>query len=397
MEAAISYLLKLFGATLTAFLAATLLPSCEYSAKGGAQIAGKNVNFSLVRVFGNRSFKKPVAVLQAPGDVSRWFVVEQVGRVRTFTSKEGNKTTTTFVDIRERVDSERSETGLLGMAFHPDFKKNHLFFLSYTRSGSPLVSYVSRFTASDDWQTADPESEQVILTLNQPYVNHNGGGIEFGPDGYLYIGFGDGGSGGDPHGNGQNSKTLLGTILRIDVNSGTPYSIPTDNPFVEKGGKREIYAYGLRNPWRFSFDRLTGDMWTADVGQEKWEEINRIENGKNYGWNIMEGSRCYKNSECQAEGLTGPVAEYSHKYGCSITGGYVYRGTKIPELNGAYIYGDYCSGRIWGLFNLEKGVSSPVELLDSKLRIASFGQGNDGELYVVDHKGGGIYKIVPRS
>ena len=375
-------------------MAASLLSSCEYAANGGEQISGK-VNVGLLRVFGNRSFKKPVAALQAPGDDSRWFVVEQAGRVMTFTSAEGEKTTRTFIDLRDRVDSRPNEAGLLGMAFHPDFKKNHLFFLSYTRSGSPLVSYISRFTAGNDGQTADHESEQVILTLKQPYGNHNGGGIEFGPGGYLYIGFGDGGSGGDPHGNGQNTGTLLGAILRIDVDSGAPYSIPTDNPFAKKGGKGEIYAYGLRNPWRFSFDRLTGNMWAADVGQDTWEEINRIENGKNYGWNIREGSRCFKTGECQGEGLTGPVAEYSHKYGCSITGGYVYRGTRIPELSGAYVYGDYCSGRLWGLFNLEKDMSSPVELLDSRLRIASFGQGNDGELYVVDHKGGGVHQIVP--
>lgn len=399
---AISALTRFFKFSFIAIFFAAFLPGCENNPAGSrglakSETAGKPSAIPVVRLqraFGGLSFTKPVAVLQAPGDGSRWFVVEQAGRVLTFANDDAVIAADTFIDIRNRVNSEPNEAGLLGMAFHPDFRKNRRFFLSYTRTGSPLVSHISGFTADSGGEKADAGSEQTVLTVNQPYGNHNGGDIEFGPDGYLYIAFGDGGGGGDPHANGQNLQTLLGAILRIDVDSAAPYAIPLDNPFVQKGARAEIYAYGLRNPWRFSFDRVTGKLWAADVGQDKWEEINRIEKGKNYGWNFKEGFHCYEIVGCGAMGLTEPVAEYSHEDGCSVTGGYVYRGTKIERLKSVYLYGDYCSGKIWGLFAIDKGFPPPVKLLDSGLRISSFGQGADGELYVVDHQDGGIYRII---
>ena len=399
---AISTLMRFFKFSFIAVFSAALLPGCEKNPASSRDLAKSKTaeNASAIpavrlqRAFGGLSFTKPVAVMQAPGDDSRWFVVEQAGRVLTFPNDDAVITADTFIDIRNRVNSGPNEAGLLGMAFHPDFRKNRRFFLSFTRTGSPLVSYISGFTAGNGGEKADAESERVVLTVKQPYGNHNGGGIAFGPDGYLYIGFGDGGSGGDPQANGQNLQTLLGAILRIDVDGAAPYAVPLDNPFVQKGGRAEIFAYGLRNPWRFSFDRVTGKLWAADVGQSKWEEIDRIEKGKNYGWNFKEGFHCYKMVGCGAMNLTEPVAEYSHEDGCSVTGGYVYRGTKIERLKSVYIYGDYCSGKIWGLFAVDEGFSSPFKLMDGGLRISSFGQGADGELYVVDHEDGGIYRII---
>jgi glucose/arabinose dehydrogenase len=343
-------------------------------------------------LFPELEFDKPLAFVPAP-EGEAWYVVEQRGVVMRIAP--GNGAATVLVDIRDRVDAGPSEAGLLGMAFHPRFAENGTAYLSYTREGSPLVSYLSAFTSRDGGRTLDPDSERIVLTLDQPYGNHNGGNVAFGPDGYLYIGFGDGGSGGDPHGNGQNTETLLGALLRIDVDAAAPYGIPPDNPFAERGGRPEIFAYGLRNPWRFSFDRETGALWLADVGQSGWEEIDLIERGGNYGWNIREGAHCYRSSECRTEGLIEPVAEYSHDEGCSVTGGYVYRGQTIAALTGAYLYADYCSGRLWGLFrDASSGGYAPRLLLETDLRISSFGEGPDGELYLVGHGDGGIYRIV---
>jgi len=355
--------------------------------------ANDEVTIALERAFPNLSFSRPVALLQAPGDFERWFVVEQGGRVLVFDNDPQASRASVFIDISDRVDDGPSEAGLLGMVFHPDFENNRQVFLSYTRTGNPLISHISRFSSPDDGKTLDPASETVILTLDQPFGNHNGGGIGFGPDDYLYIGFGDGGSGGDPQGNGQNTATLLGAILRIDVDQAPPYAIPPDNPFAQGGGRGEIYAWGFRNPWRWSFDRLTGELWVGDVGQNQWEEIDRVERGGNYGWNIREGAHCFNADSCDTTGLIDPVAEYSHSEGCSVTGGYVYRGAAIPNLQGLYLYGDFCSGRIWGLASGNAG-AVPRVFLDTGISIASFAEGLDGEVYVLDHSGGGLYRLV---
>jgi len=350
--------------------------------------------FQLKQVFENVEFDRPLAFIPAPDNSNVWYVVEQQGRVVRLESANGKTQHSVFIDIHRRVDSGSNEAGLLGMAFDPAFQKNGRVYLSYTRDGSPLISTLSRFVSRDGGETADTSSEQVLLQVDQPYSNHNGGNILFGPDGYLYLGLGDGGSAGDPKGNGQNKDTLLGALLRLDVSGEKAYRIPDDNPFAKAGGKAEIFAYGLRNPWRWSFDRKTGQIWLADVGQNAWEEVDRIERGGNYGWNIREGRHCFS-GDCKVSGLIDPVDEYSHEHGCSITGGYVYRGTAIPSLQGMYLYGDYCSGVIWG-FNADS--SNPVKgkvLIKTGLHISSFGEDNNGELYVVD-LGGNIFRIAPR-
>ncbi|MBI4720969.1 MAG: PQQ-dependent sugar dehydrogenase [Chitinivibrionia bacterium] len=293
-----------------------------------------------------------------------------------------------FLDIRDRVGSVGNEQGLLGLAFHPLYKDNGYFYVNYTEAtaGRTIVSRFHVSAANPD--SADAASELVLLDEVQPFANHNGGCTRFGPDGYLYIGMGDGGGAGDPLENAQNLATLLGKLLRIDVDTpagGRNYSIPTDNPFAgnDQGFREEIYAYGLRNPWRFSFDGPTSALWLADVGQGSLEEIDMIEKGKNYGWDIMEGTACYEPSTgCVMTGLTLPVWEYSHAVGSSITGGFVYRGPSLPSLAGSYVYGDFVSGRIWSL--RYDGVNPPVnaQLLDTNLNIASFGVDGNNELYI---------------
>jgi glucose/arabinose dehydrogenase len=279
------------------------------------------------------------------------------------------------------------------MAFHPGFAANRQVFLSYTRRGTGrgLTSVISRFIADGSGAVLDSGSEQPILTLDQPFRNHNGGHIMFGPDGFLYIGFGDGGSRADPQGNGQNVNTLLGAILRIDVDGGRPYAIPPDNPFAGGGGRPEIYAWGLRNPWRFTFDRATGDLWLGDVGQNDIEEIDLIVRGGNYGWNLREGTAIFRRGG-PTGGLIGPVGQYRHNLGCSITGGYVYDGGAVAGLGGAYVFGDFCSGRIWAQFAAEEG--RPIrQLVDTDLSITSFGQANDGRLFVLDLRGA-VFQLV---
>ncbi len=354
---------------------------------GGSDASFKGI--ALTRIFENEPLSRPLAFIAGPANGG--YVVEQPGRILRLLD---GQPAAVFVDIRGRVENGPNEAGLLGMAFDPAFAANGRVYLSYTRTeANTLQSVISRFVSRDDGLTLDTDSEQILLTLDQPYGNHNGGQIAFGPDGNLYIGFGDGGSGGDPDGNGQNTGTLLGAMLRIDVSGNGAYSIPADNPFAQGGGRAEIYAWGLRNPWRWSFDRQTGDLWLADVGQNKWEEINRIQLGGNYGWNIREGAHCYNASPCDSSDLIDPVAEYANGSDCSVTGGYVYRGTAIEGLDGVYLYGDYCSGKIWGLFPDNRGGFDNRLLLNTSLRISSFGEGNDGELYVVHHKAG-IYRIV---
>jgi glucose/arabinose dehydrogenase len=328
-----------------------------------------------------------------------WYVVEQAGQVRRLQQTGSAVKDTLFIDLHKQVDSGPNEAGLLGMALDPQFTQNGRVYLSYTRKGTrrdgaSLVSVLSRFTSRDAGRTLDAGSEQVLLEVVQPYGNHNGGNVQFGPDGYLYFGLGDGGSGGDPKGNGQNTQTLLGALLRLDVRGDGAYKIPADNPFSGRAGRPEIYAYGLRNPWRWSFDRQTGDLWLADVGQNQWEEVNLVTRGGNYGWNLREGAHCYA-EDCERTGLIEPVAEYSHAEGCSITGGYVYRGKDIPALSGVYLFADYCSGKVWGLFRHGMKYTRRL-LLDSKLNIASFAEDQQGEVYVID-LGGKLLRLTNAS
>ncbi len=348
----------------------------------------------IVPLFPSLTFKQPVAMVQlSDGGSPQWLVVEKRGTIQWVEGRGSGAHSSEFADLRDRVDAGPTEAGLLGIALHPQFEKNHTLFLSYTRRGAPLVSVIARYKTTVDGKHLDPASARTILELPQPYANHNGGGIAFGPDGYLYIGFGDGGAAGDPHGNGQNMRTLLGKILRIDVSSTAPYAIPPDNPFSKGGGRPEIFAWGLRNPWRWSFDRKTGSLWAGDVGQNRWEEIDIIRKGGNYGWNLREGRHCFLKSDCDSEGLIEPVAEYGHDQGCSVTGGYVYRGTPMPSLAGRYLYADYCSGKVWSL-DADHPERGSTLLLESGLNVSSFAEGLEGEIYLLDLKRGGIYQLT---
>lgn len=346
-------------------------------------------------------FSRPVALTYAPDGTNRIFIVEQRGRIRVI--NDAHTTSSTFLDINSRVTGTANEEGLLGLAFHPQYASNGYFFVYYSVSSPRRRSIIARYQVSADPDRADTASEVRILEVDQPYSNHNGGQLAFGPDGYLYIGFGDGGSGGDPEGHGQNRNDLLGTIVRIDVDSpqaGLQYGIPADNPFVGAGGgvREEIWAYGLRNPWRFSFDRASGALWAGDVGQNAVEEIDLIVPGGNYGWRGMEGNRCYDpGTGCPGPGFLPPVLDYAQGGAhCSVTGGSVYRGSRLPELYGAYVYGDYCSGVIWGLWWDGNRVTRHRELVRSGLSVSAFGEDRDGELYIVDLSGG-LYQLARRS
>lgn len=336
-------------------------------------------------------FDQPLFVTYAADGSGRIFVVEKGGKIKLLTNGQ------VFLDISNRVRSSGSEQGLLGLAFHPRFRENGQFFVHYSDANGDTT--ISRFTANADRSAADPGSEQVILRAKQPASNHNGGMITFGPDGYLYIGLGDGGGANDTYKNAQNRNTLLGKLLRIDVNSGSPYAIPPDNPFAQTPNTRpEIWAYGLRNPWRFSFDRATRDLYIGDVGQNKYEWIQYRpagdKGGENYGWPIVEGFNCLQGDSCDKTGLTLPVADYDHSFGCAITGGYVYRGQRYPLLQGAYLFGDYCSGRIWTLSRDAAGAWIKTEMLQAKAQISSFGEDEAGEVYFTDLSGGGIYRVT---
>jgi glucose/arabinose dehydrogenase len=340
----------------------------------------------LVRAMNGLGFNSMTGAIQGPD--GRWYVVEQPGRILTF--REGDASATVFLDIRDHVESG-GEKGLLGLALAPDFARTGVFFIDYTRGG-PLRTEIASFTSNGT--VADKSSEVVILEISQPFDNHNGGQVAFGPDGYLYIGMGDGGSGGDPQRNGQNKNALLAKLLRIDVSDRTKYRIPSDNPFAGGGGRGEIWAYGLRNPWRFSFDTETGALWVADVGQNAWEEIDLVTRGANYGWNIMEATHCYNASRCDTSGLTLPVFEYGHDLGCSVTGGFVDRGSD-PDLRGVYVYGDYCTGRIWGLRYEGGRVIAQAQMAKASFSIGSFAQDRSGAVYVLQYaSAGGIYKIT---
>ena len=350
----------------------------------------------LSEAFPQLSFSRPVDLQNAGDDSNRLFVVEQRGVISVFKNEEGVMEKASFLDIESQVNDKGNEQGLLGLAFHPQYKSNGYFYVNYTAS-SPDRTVISRFKVSDtDPNKADKTSEVVLLEFVQPFSNHNGGQLSFGLDGFLYIAVGDGGSGGDPQEHGQNKTTLLGTILRIDIDKteGTQnYGIPADNPFVDntRGYRQEIYAYGLRNPWRFSFDSQTGQLWTADVGQNRYEEIDIIVKGGNYGWNTMEGAHCFQ-SDCEETGLELPVWEYGRSEGVSITGGFVYRGTAIDELAGKYIYADFASGRIWSLDTPNPQNPINKELLKANLNISSFGIDQNRELYLCGFDGK-IYKL----
>ena len=334
-------------------------------------------------------FSKPLFLTVSPDDTNRLFIVEQGGRILVV--KAEKVLATPFLDITKKV-SAGGERGLLGLAFHPRFSSNGRLFVNYTRAEDGATVIAEYHVSSNPNQVTLDES--VLLVIPQPYGNHNGGMIAFGPDHYLYIGMGDGGSGGDPKNHAQNRNELLGKFLRIDVDQPPLYGIPPDNPFVKDHSRPEIFALGLRNPWRFSFDRETGDLWAGDVGQHMWEEIDVIKIGKNYGWRLLEGTHCFNpETHCrQIPDLVDPVTEYTHEQGrCSVTGGYVYRGTKIPALLGTYVFGDYCSGEMWGYRNGKTQI-----LQSTDVQISSFGEDQDGELYVVGH-GGEIFRIMPKA
>ena len=340
----------------------------------------------------------PLYLTAPSGDLSRLFIVEQTGAIRIV--KDGALLPAPFLNISDRLVAG-GEQGLLGLAFDPNYATNGRFVVHYTDLAGD--TRVSSFQVSADPDVADAGTEQIIFAADQPYANHNGGQVLFGPDGYLYLGLGDGGAGNDPEGRGQNLAEPLGSILRFDISTTSPYSVPPDNPFVgQAGALPEIWSYGLRNPWRFSFDRATGDLYIADVGQNRTEEVDVAPantgagRGANYGWNIMEGSHCLSGNECDQTNLVLPTFEYEHDQGCSITGGYVYRGSAIPALQGLYFYGDYCQGWVRS-FRYSGG--SAIELTDwPTLRpggqVTSFGEDAAGELYVIS-AAGSVYKVIP--
>jgi len=336
----------------------------------------------------------PVAITNAGDGSGRLFITEQTGTIRIWNGT--SLLPTPFLDIHTLV-SCCGEQGLLSVAFHPNYPTNGFFYVNYTNTGGNTV--IARYHVTGDPNVADPASASILLTIPQPYANHNGGQLQFGADGFLYIGMGDGGSGGDPQNRSQNLGELLGKILRIDVDGAPPYAVPPTNPFVAVPGARpEIWAYGLRNPWRFSFDRATHDLYIGDVGQNLWEEVDfqpaSSAGGENYGWRLMEGFHCYNPSTgCNDGTLTLPILEYGHNPGCSVTGGYVYRGSSIPQLYGTYLYGDYCSGVIWGASRSCAGAWSTAPLVDSPLNISSFGEDESGEIYVT-HIGGAVYRVT---
>ncbi len=378
----------IFSAVLLLLVGAAAPVDGESSKHGHAQHAS-SLSFSKFVT----GLEMPTHITHAGDGSGRLFITEQCGRIRI--AQNGSLRPAPFLDIRHRVKCG-GERGLLSTAFPAGYAQKRYFYVNYTdRNGDTVIA---RYKLSFDPNVADPASEEILLKIDQPFSNHNGGLLLFGPDGYLYIGMGDGGAAGDPFNNSQKPETLLGKMLRIDVESGArPYAIPPDNPFVKTAGYRaEIWATGLRNPWRYAFDFFTGDLYIADVGQNKYEEINfqpaSSKGGENYGWSIMEGMHCFKSKRCDRRGMTMPVAEYDHSQGCSVTGGLVYRGRKAPSLKGAYIYGDYCSGRIWALRRSKDAWENGV-IAETGFAISTFGEDETGEIYVADHRAGEVYLL----
>ncbi|MBI3804010.1 MAG: PQQ-dependent sugar dehydrogenase [Nitrospirae bacterium] len=381
----------------TSCLLAALLFSCDHEAtsapKGGS--AAPAVRLESIA----KGLSQPLGLFPAVDGSGRLFIVEQGGTIRVW--EKGAILERPFLDIRDRVTAG-GEKGLLGLAFHPKFSENRRLFVNYTSPEGGLHTVISEFKAGDPLTEADPKRERILLTIPQPFANHNGGNIVFGSDGKLYIGMGDGGAANDPRGNGQNLGALLGKMLRIDVDSqtvGKGYGIPPDNPFVSQSSAApEVWAYGLRNPWRFSFDPTTGLLYVGDVGQDDREEIDVVHKGGNYGWNVMEGTICTPgvNPVCDKSRFEPPILDYPRSDGITVIGGYVYRGSAIPFLAGAYLYGDFGSGRVWMLRYDGKKVIEQQLLLDTKRRISSFGEDAARELYLVDYAGE-VLKFVPQG
>ena len=405
-----SFLLAIFGCQETAPTTAPIDPIPSGTAALAPTATAGTATLPAFRplnaepAFPNLEFQGLTNLVQPPGGDDRLFVTEQPGRVLAFANDPEVSEVDVVLDLRGQVNDSGSEEGLLGLAFDPGFSDNGHLYVYYSAS-DPRRSVVSRFTLDRDRDragyggAAEILSELVLLEVEQPYPNHNGGQLAFGPDGYLYIGLGDGGSGGDPQGNGQDLTTLLGSILRIDVSNAStaePYRVPEDNPFWDDETARgEIWAYGLRNPWRFSFDEATGDLWTGDVGQNRFEEIDLVVRGGNYGWNVLEGTHCFSpKAECDPAGTAFPVLEYPIDGGCSVIGGYVYRAAAIPSLAGAYVYGDFCSGKVFALRYDGRAVTGNPEIADTGRRITSFGVDRAGNLYVLTQRSG-VFRLAP--
>lgn len=348
--------------------------------------------YSTEQVFPQLDYDRMIEFALIPGDDEHAVVITQPGMAYRFSLVDEAAEPTVFLDLTDEIiDGADNEEGLLGIAFSPDYATDRRFYVAYS-AGPPRQNTLARYSANGD--AGDPASGEILLAIDDPFGNHNGGGLEFGLDGLLYMALGDGGSGGDPLGNGQNTDTLLGKILRLDVSGATGYTIPSDNPFVAGAGSPEIFAFGFRNPWRISFDREAGDLWTGDVGQGTREEVNLVTSGGNYGWNIMEGDLCFEPPDgCSSDGLVMPRATYATSGdNCAVTGGYVYRGSELPELQGWYVYGDYCSGVVWAL-DTEDQDAEPVRLMDTDFGLPSFGQDADGELYLITFDGS-VQKLV---
>lgn len=395
------------------------LTACMNSGNGGSAPSG-GAGLALTLDVVATGLTKPIGVYNAGGGNPRLFVVEQPGRIK-IVQRDGTVLAGPFLDLTDRVDADGNEKGLLGVAFHPDYGKTGFFYVNYTTTiRGALLTRISRFAVTADPNVADPKSEKVLFTVGQPFANHNAGDLHFGPDGLLYIPLGDGGSGGDPNNNAQSTRTLLGKITRIDVDSGAGaspdcvgmgtggYTIPLTNPTIDGPGNAcdEIWAMGLRNPWRSSFDRFTGDLYLADVGQEKWEEIDRHTvndpGGQNFGWRCYEGAHIYKAGDCGPPGTyVAPIFEYGHVDGCAVIGGYLYRGEADPKMEGRYLLADYCSGKFWDLARDGRGgwratMHTNLALPGPIAGYTSFGEDAAGELYVTNINNGTLYRLRGR-